>query len=480
MRIFELDKIDESVGFPNRKPGDTFVNPMDSADVVKFDELILLPLHDTGEIKYDSVQDMESDLEELRNQYPDSEFYMLNQAKNSLLSLYIVKLTNADNQSEFYVLYVRDLAKPSGKLTAIPPGIKTPTHGGYNFGSKISTSERISIKPSQVLPNEGPFSIEDIIRYLEKASGLSDVPDDLIAQMTGYLSSLASGQDHVIPNGVKYESIHQKYLGEYAAPFAVSLGYVENIATLKQAENALLSGDKWQSMNQAIFPASTSGMLIDSIMTNGTVNVGVSSKAAKGGGAAASLGGIYDVILKNQDNPEFKSRVLDVYPEIIKVIEDIVTMTAVEGLFYAATELELIDKADLTRLEQMRTSVKQGQDRAENKMSKLTPNLRRFTKEIGADTSGARYSVFFHVTAGLAKAVGQQLNAMPIEAAIKEILNFATMVQVYMTTQRVGEDLIVKPFKFVWPPEYEGTVGVDYSKNFTSSEIRGKLSFKFK
>ena len=43
-----------------------------------------------------------------------------------------------------------------------------------------------------------------------------------------------------------------------------------------------------------------------------------------------------------------------------------------------------------------------------------------------------------------------------------------------------GSDIKMDTFKMVWPPQYEGTVVIDTAKNFTSTEIRGKLGFKFK
>jgi hypothetical protein len=52
------------------------------------------------------------------------------------------------------------------------------------------------------------------------------------------------------------------------------------------------------------------------------------------------------------------------------------------------------------------------------------------------------------------------------------------MVQIYAGTSKAGDDIKINSFKMVWPPEYDGVVKVDTAKNFTGTEIRGKISFK--
>jgi len=42
-----------------------------------------------------------------------------------------------------------------------------------------------------------------------------------------------------------------------------------------------------------------------------------------------------------------------------------------------------------------------------------------------------------------------------------------------------GEDAVLKGFKAVYPPNFEGKILVDGGKNYYSSRVQGKLAFSF-
>ena len=69
---------------------------------------------------------------------------------------------------------------------------------------------------------------------------------------------------------------------------------------------------------------------------------------------------------------------------------------------------------------------------------------------------------------------------MNVTDAVKDIMNFSTIIQVYAGASKAGEDLKLNSFKMIWPPNFSGQVVIDTAKNFTATEIRGKIGFKFK
>ena len=460
----------ESVGFPNRKNGDGFINPKDPADKAQFVELLLYP---DGALKFEEPDQRDGFMSDFESQVTGKVFY-IDKPNSSMLGLYIVHMLTADGD-EYYVRYIKSTANPAGVLTAIPANLKSAGHGGYAFGSATAQKERYSIKPSNVFKTDASLSPEQIPAAI--ASVTDGIPADLQKQMVDYLTALAAGnKESVIEGGEQYRSAHENYTGEFAAPIAIIRGITDNMDVQNRAEQMLLGGQKFANC-KIVFPMGVSTMLVDSFVEapNGR-RVGVSSKAKTGSGAAASLEGLYKTIQDQNDNPAFQDT-LKKYPQVIDFINTVVENSAIDGYLMMLRQQEIINQQEDQLLRNMIVNTKQGRGQ-ENTFEMLTPALQSVVQTYGADTDNPRYNIVFHVTAGLARQLGTKLGEMPITEAVKDILNYSTMVQIYAGTSKAGADIKLNSFKMVWPPEYDGIVKVDTAKNFTGTEIRGKISFK--
>jgi len=460
----------ESVGFPNRKQGDEFYNPKDDNDTATFIELIAYP---DGTTKFETPELRDQTLKSFSDQVKGNVF-VLNKPNAGLLGLYIVHMVDSKGQDDYYVKYVRSTADLAGILTQIPVNIKAPGHGGYRFGSKSARKEAYAIKPSNIFTSEGPYEPAQIPGYVQAAQGM---PEDLKAQMVGYLSALVKGnKDFLIQDGDKYRTVHENYTGEFAAPIAIVTAQVNEQAIRQKAEQTLLGGERFANC-KVVFPLSATEKLVDSklVAPNGrTVNV--SSKAKSGGGAAASMEGLMDTINLKRDDPDFKP-VLEQFGPELRMMETVVKNNAVDGFLQLAREQKLIDQQDEQAIRAGIARAKEGQ---KSTLEQLTSRLQNYVGNYGADTDNPRYNVVYHATAALSRVLGAKLGEMDVTGAVKAILNYSTFVQIYAGTQKLGNDIKMNSFKMVWPPEYDGTVYIDTAKNFTGTEIRGKISFKFK
>jgi len=459
----------ESVGFPNRRQGDEFYNPKDETDTSTFVELILWP--DTSEKQFETPEQRNEALKNFQSQVK-GEVYVVNKPNNGMLGLYIVHMLTKD-VDEYYVRYVKNVRSSAGIMTDIPAGAK-PGHGGYKFGSKTARKEAYAIKPSSVFTSEGPYEPAQIANALKNASG---IPDDLKSQMVSYITELSKGnKDFVIQDGEKYRSIHENYTGEFAAPIAVITGQVIPPGVLLKAEEALLGGEKFANC-KIIFPLDVSNALTDSelVAPNGR-KVGVSSKAKTGGGAAASLAGLYATIELKKNDADFK-QVMDTYPDFINLVETVATMSAPAGFIQLCLEQKLIDENDASVIA---TEIKKAKQGNKSTLEDLTPRLQNLLPTYGADTDKPLYNVIYHATAALSRFLELKLNDTDPTEAVKALLNFSTLTQVYAGTSKSGADIRMNEFKFVWPPVFEGKVNINTSKNFDATGIRGKISFKFK
>lgn len=458
----------ESAGFVNRRPGDEFYNPQDPNDTATFVELILYP--DGQQIAFENTELRDLTLKNFMDKVK-GKVYILNNPTSGLLGLYIVHML-AKNEDEYYVKYVDTVGRPAGKLTEIPANKKAPGHGGYRFSSKTAKKEAYKIKPSNVFTSEGPYTPGDIPGYIQAAQGM---PDDLKAQMVGYLSALAKGnKDYLLQDGDQYKTVHENYTGEFAAPIALITAQVNEQGIRQKAEQTLLGGERFANC-KIVFPLSATEKLTDSklVAPNGRT-VRISSKAAKGGGAAASMEGLMDTIKQKENDPDFQS-VMEQYKEEIRMIKTVVNNSAVDGFLILAREQKLIDQQDE---QSIRAGIARSNQGQKTEIEQLTPRLQNLLPLYGGDTDNPNHNFVYHATAALSRLLGAKLEEMDVTGAVKAILNFSSFIQIYTGTQKLGNDIKINNFKMVWPPQYDGKVEINTNKNFTGTEIRGKISFK--
>jgi hypothetical protein len=82
--------------------------------------------------------------------------------------------------------------------------------------------------------------------------------------------------------------------------------------------------------------------------------------------------------------------------------------------------------------------------------------------------------------AAVAKTVAKEINKNTAFAnGAIALLNQSNIIQVYTNMVKQGEDAVLKDFRAVYPPNFEGQILVDGGKNYYSSRIQGKLAFSF-
>ena len=99
-------------------------------------------------------------------------------------------------------------------------------------------------------------------------------------------------------------------------------------------------------------------------------------------------------------------------------------------------------------------------------------------KDYKAKTEHPLYSAWKHAVAGVARALVQKLNDEDYTDIYKEVLSHANVVQMYFNAKPKGPDLVCVGFTLVWPPVFTGKIKFDAHKNFSATEVKGKLGFK--
>jgi hypothetical protein len=459
--------LQESRGFAARKPGDQFVDPTNPEDLATFQGLSLLP--DDGTPSFDSNQDFLDAYRTWKQQAEqDRTVYELNKPISVIRSAMVVNM-DTPRGLESFVLFTKDNRILERKLTDIPPHT-VPNQGGYVLNRATSLSERAGLKPSDVLSGRKLYSVSQVARLLDGARATAG--DEAVDQMQGYLTALAKkqGKDHVIKNGAKNASLHQKYLGEWAAPIALITSQFEPLSQLPELEDAMLEG---QSIKNAkiIYNTNVSEALFDSSIDLKGMEIYISSKAHKGGGAAASLKGLYDTIHGKQD--EFPSEFWN-NPKNQKfrdIVDAIMTKSAIDGVLELAAQEKVMPRTDITKVKDAINS----KDADESAFSVAT---QRMMADYAANKNHPNYNAGRHALAIISRKLCKKLNAENYTDAAKAVLNKSSVVQMMFVTGIKGPDLVAKGFHLVWPPKFDGTIKFFADKAFSATEIKGRLGFK--
>ena len=318
----------------------------------------------------------------------------------------------------------------------------------------------IGIDPQHLIRTENKHkSIDAVIATVAANSQGHQMQGELV----GGLEQIKSGQNPVFENDIQHLPALRDYFGEIMGPCALMAGMVKGQA--EDANQKLLQGAGWDKC-QVFWPQSMNYALVDSIFIgpNGE-EVGVSSKGGKG--ARASAKNIADAIKKA--DPKLVKK-YDMTVAIIKIVDE---TPAIEAPFRIA-ELGKMLPAGLER--EIKSYIKSGKtdyvglsNDAKELFNYGTPRQ---------DVPG--FNTGYALLALLAKKVAYEVNLVPaFSAGCLAFLNQSSIVQLYCKMGKQGNNARVTGWDAVYPPNFQGRVVLDGSKNYYSSRIGGKFAFGF-
>lgn len=331
---------------------------------------------------------------------------------------------------------------------------------GWKLQKAGSLKLDIGIDPQSLIKSENLHgSIDDIINTVAANSQGHEIQAELI----GGLNQIKSKQNPVFEGSIQHLPALRDYFGEIMGPCALMAGMVKGQA--EDANRQLLKGIGWDKC-KVFWPQSMNYALVDSVFVglNGE-EVGVSSKGGKG--ARASAKNIADVINKAPPNlvKKYKTTV-----NIIKIVE---AESALNAPFRLA---ELLGILPLGLEKEISTYVKTGKTDYE----KLSKNAKELFKYGTPRQDVPGFNTGYALLALLAKKVAVEVNKKPeFSDGCIAFLNQSSIVQIYCKMGKQGDDARVTGWDAVYPPNFQGRVVLDGSKNYYSSRIGGKFAFGF-
>lgn len=452
MRFYEFKPLFEGRGLFGRSPGDIYVD-RDGTEY-SFDEIASYP--SSGQ--FESVEERDDAVHNLEQSLPEPIMWV-NKPNSSMLAFSIASFTDVDDGNVMY--WGKYFKEIKGDMTSAWQHSSLPA--GFKFGGAGAVKMQANMKPQDLIKSDRKFSsLKAVINTVTENA------DEEHKEIFGEaLSSLAMGShDITFPGMGDQMPALRDYFNEIMQPIALMGGVVGGDA--EQARNELAGGAEWRECS-VYWPMAGNEPLVDSILTapNGQ-KIGVSSKGGKG--ADASIKNIFDAYIKAKD--EGNRKLLRSAKFTIDIIKIVQANTGVQGPIEVAKFLGirgLNDKVQ-SEIEEYIASGKEDLDGVSKAGLKL----------IGIANPREGFKTGYAMLTGAAKLVAAKINSnQDFSKGAMALMNQASMIQVYTTLKKVGNDVKLDNFKAVYPPEFDGHLIVNGTKNYMATTNKGKLAFGF-
>ena len=442
----------ESKGIMGRVLGDTFLK---GDDRLEFQSVNLYP---SDEMEFDSPEQRDDFVQQLEQEL-NSQIEWTNVPNKGSLAFGVAVLTDPalDDKITYWGRYFKQkTADMMGKWgnNQVPQGWKLQTAGAMKLD--------IGIDPQHLIKTDDAFNgVIDVIQAVKTNSAGNELSESLV----NALETIHTQEHPTFPGQISNLPALRDYFGEIMGPVALMSDMVGGQA--EDARRDLLRGIPWA--NCTIFwPMAMNAPLVDSYFTapDGT-RVGISSKGGKG--AKASVKNIQDAILKAPE--ELKAQ----YPVTVNVINIVQSNSAKDGPFRLAELYKILPQG---LEEEINGYIQEGKQDYAGLSPACTELFNYGTPR--QDVPG--FNTGYAMLALLAKKVTRAINDSGPEfgQGCVAFLNQSSIVQLYCKMGKQGDDARVTGWEAVYPPNFQGTVEIDGSKNYYSSRIGGKFAFGFK
>ena len=458
MPFFEF-KINESKGIFGRVPGDPYVHP-DGRKAI-FKQVIGLPDMTQGGGQFESPEARDAAIEEFEKNI-NGKIEWTNKPDAGSLAFGVAEVHSADgDQTMYWGRYFRIM---KANMMSAWPNASVPQ--GWKLATKGAAKMDQGLEPQALIKTNNLFKgSESVIRAVE----MNSKPENK-EMLVKALQDSANGQMAVFPGQREIETAIRDYFGEIMGPVAMM-----GKAVMGQAEDArqeLGGGAEWNDMSIR-WPQGMNEPLVDSkfFAPNGT-EIGISSKG--GVGASASVKNLHDGIVKASESskPEDK-KILEENEYVVDIVTTIQKESSKDGPFALGEKFGLSTPA-------LRQEVIEYQKTGKKEMTDVSEEAAKMMEGINFNTNVVGFNTGNAITSALAKKVAQHVNSdKRFSQGALALLNNASIIQLYTKTGVKGDDVSVKGYQAVYPPNFQGTIGLDGGKNYYSSRIGGKFAFKF-
>ena len=447
----------EAKGLFGRIPGDKFVHT--DGREAEFQRIDFYP--DPDQAQFESPEQRDETIKNYETEI-QTKIEWVNRPTSASLAFAVAVLNNREGG---VILWGRYLQKTKHDMLGTWSNKEVPT--GWELATKGAKKLQAGYDPQNLIKTENVFmTTAQVIDTVGK-----NAPTEVASIFTDVLYGLATGQPRTkFPGMADQMEALRDYFGEIMQPLALEGGVIKGQA--EDARRVLADGADWSSCKM-MWPMSMNAALCDSflIAPNGQ-EIGISSKG--GAGAKASAKNLHDAYLKAEK--EGNTELIESAKYAITIVKVIAENTAKDGPIELGKLLKIPGVDDQLSAE-VTNYINTGK-RDFDGISQASANLLSGFK-VNNDVKG--FNTGYAIMAAVAKTVAKEINKNPeFTKGALALLNQSSIIQVYTSMVKQGDDAVLKDFRAVYPPNFEGQILVDGGKNYYSSRIQGKLAFGFK
>jgi hypothetical protein len=454
-KSIELKYLKESKGIFGRNAGDKFVHH----DGREYSIVQVVAFPDAQQGQFETPEERDQAIKQFEQEH-GAKIEWVNKPRKDMLGFGIAQLDDNDGGHVFWGKYLQNIGfdlMGSWGNGQVPPGWSLATKGAQKL--------QAGYDPQNLIKTEQVFrGAESIINTVSK-----NAPDTVKGVFTEVLKNLAQGRkDIVFPEMYEQQAAIRDYFGEIMQPIALMGGVISGDA--EEARQKLADGAEWSDC-QVMWPMSMNAALCDSFMIapNGQ-EIGISSKG--GQGAAASAKNLYDAVKKAET--EGNSELLDSVKYTADVVRIIATVDQRNGPIELGKLLKVTDIDDQLN-EEIEKYIREGKADLNN----ISPKAQKVIAPFAVKLETKGFNAGYALLSAASKTVAKIVNANPqFSKGAIALLNQSSIIQVYTNIGKKGNDAVLKDFRAVYPPNFQGVVKLEGGKNYYSSRIGGKMAFK--
>ena len=371
--------------------------------------------------------------------------------------------------------------------------------GEENQVSGVQQRAALNLKPVGIASTNTELAADDVPTDVANTiAGRADLGQDVKDQVVALLENVVSGRATPVPGANQYSKSYEIDLGETAAPLAIIKQRFLS-GDWQQAEDAMAGGPGGFSKIRGVeFPNDPAEKLYDSYLIIDDNNLIRVSSKDKAGGAKASISGMVDDITKYPERYEgvFDANEMKNLYDIVMMIKDpdmdYVSGSdtwyrngSIAGVLQIGVHIGMITRIQSDKILAIIDSDQQHVSSKELKANALDVLL---TYKGTDDDQRTDYRIGWHLLAGLAQGIANQINKNPnTDKFFRTILERSNMLQI-KTSLKVTKDNDTVPggayfsnFEVIYPPVFTGKILMDPSSNFYATRRPvGKIGFAIK
>lgn len=455
-KFVETKMLEESKGFFGRAAGDKFTHQ----DGREYSIVQVVAFPDAQQSQFETPQARDEAIKAFQQEHGGAEIEWINKPRNDMLAFGIAQLDTQDGTHAFWGKYLQRVGHDlmgswSNKQT--PPGWALQTKGAQKFAAGFD--------PQALIRTEATFDGADqIINTVYKNS--DDQVKDVFKEV---LQNLSQGRGEVVfPEMYNQQAAIRDYFGEVMQPVALMGGVIKGQA--EEARQILADGAEWRDC-KVMWPMSMNAALCDSFMIapNGQ-EIGISSKG--GQGAAASSKNLYDAVKKAEKDGN--TDILESSKYTADIVRIIAETDQYKGPIEVAKHVGVEGASD-----ELWNEIKGYIDTGKADLEGLSPAAQKIIEPFNVKLETKGFNAGYALLSAVSKSAAKIVNANPeFSKGCLALLNQSSIIQLYTNIGKKGNDAVLKDFRAVYPPNFQGVVKLEGGKNYYSSRVGGKMAFK--